>query len=164
MAVTVTRKDLGIGKLREDLKRLNDLRVNVGVIGEAAQRQHPNADGATVGEVANWVHFGTWNIPARPYIDHAIANSRSEVATASKRAAADLIDGRSTGPEGALTRVGEVLMRAVRESIDSAISWAEPLALSTIAKKGHAAPLVDTGTLREATNFEIVPKGGGSDD
>lgn len=153
--VKIIRKDLGIGKLRQQLKELDSSRVDVGVQGEAAAKRHPNSE-ATVGEVAAWVHYGTVHIPPRPYLDHAIAAFSVDRKMITKRVISDLVDGRKTSVEETLVPIGEALLAAVRSSIDSAISWAAPLALSTIKKKGSAAPLVDSGTLRDSTTYKIT--------
>lgn len=53
-----------------------------------------------------------------------------------------------------------------RDAIDDSRSWAEPLAPSTIARKGHDHPLVETGHMRNAVSYAerrngvIVTQGG----
>lgn len=152
MATTI--KDLGIGKLREQLEQLGRVKVLVGVQGDKARAKHPNAK-ESVGTIAFWLHYGTRSMPARPYIDRAIAALSSEVGSVSKRAVAALIDGRVKTVAEAVGQLGTLACKAVRHEFDTAQDWAAPLAPLTIARKGHAVPLVDTGTVRDSITYTV---------
>ncbi len=157
--MTVTVKDLGIGKLRENLAELGRLRVLVGVQGTEATATHPNSD-ESVGQVAYWLHFGTKRMAARPFIDRAVAELQNGATVAVKRAAADLVDGRSSDPVATLKPLGSQAVQAVAHEIATSREWAAPLAAVTVTRKGHDQPLVDTGTVSRAVTYTI--RDGGS--
>jgi len=163
--MAVDFKDFGIERLRKELKRLGKLRLTVGVQGPDAKRKHPNAD-LTVGEIAAIFHYGakiadafgkgiTVEIPARPYAQRAVDMIRDQAIRAATKGASDLIDGRADTAEEVLEPIGEMARDAVLKSLDEARDWAEPLSPSTIARKGHDQPGLDTGTVREATSYAI---------
>lgn len=150
----VTINDLGIGKLRKQLEQLSRVRILVGVQGEEAKRTHPGTD-LSNGLIAHWLHYGTKRMPARPYVDRAIATMQKRAGDLMKKAIADLIDGRAHTVVDALAPVGAAAVDEVTHEIDTATEWAAPLAQSTIDRKGHDRPLVDTGTIRKATTYTI---------
>ena len=163
--MSVDFTDLGIGRLRAELQRLGRLRVTVGVQGADAREKHPNAD-LTVGEIAAIFHYGakipnafgrgeTVEIPARPYAERAVDIIRDRAMAAARKGASDLIDRRVETAEDVLAGIGTMARDAVVESLDDARSWAEPLRPSTIARKGHDQPGLDTGTMREASSYAI---------
>jgi hypothetical protein len=175
----VSVKDLGIGKLKRELRQLKHTKILLGVQGTKARQKHPDAD-ASVGLIALWNHYGTkWpkghpkagqvRIPARPWVDVAIDKVKDKAGVAVKRAVSDLIDGRASDLVEALTAVGEMGLKATVEAFDKANEWAKPLAIETVRAKGHAQPLLDTGTVREANSYTIRVGGkikaeGGVDD
>ena len=134
-------RDLGIGKLREQLAELGRTRVTFGYQGPSGAAIHPEAGGASVARVAAWQEFGTTTAPARPLGRHTMEANRDAFADAAKRAIADVIDGRAT-PEAAVERVGEVALSALRKTIDTSRIWAEANAASTVRAKGHDQPLI----------------------
>ncbi len=152
MATTI--KDLGIGKLREQLAQLARVRVLVGVQGPEAREKHPAAN-ESVGTIAFWLHYGTSKQPARPYIDRAIAALSTEVGSVSKRAVAALIDGRVSTVADAVRPLGSLACKAVQHEFDTSKDWAAPLAQVTIDRKGHDQPLIDTGTVRDAITYTV---------
>lgn len=151
--------DLGIGRIRKQLTELGKLKIFVGVQGDKASEVHPDSDGATVGEIAFWLHFGTETIVARPWADRAIKQIKDRVIVRIRQSAADLIDGRADTAVEALQPIAEQALEAVMGSFDSAEEWAEPLSQSTISHKGHSQPLINGGTLRDANSWTIR-KGG----
>lgn len=125
-----------------------ELTVAVGVIDGGA----PHPAGPTVGEVAAWNHFGTEDIPARPFITRPIDLKRPELAKLVQR----LVAGISTGKIGA-EYAAELLGQKLRDVCVSAINAREyePNADATIARKGSDTPLVDTGTLKGSIAYEV---------
>lgn len=159
----INMKDLGIGKLREQLALLAKTRITVGWQGDTGAAPHPNAD-ASVAQVAMWHEYGTPGsddqqydqprsmIPSRPTLRVAFERNRAEFVDAVKRALSGVIDGRHD-LDDAVAQIGETGVAAVQATIDDSRSWAEPLAASTIARKGHDQPLIDTGTMRDAVSW-----------
>lgn len=156
--MTLNIKDLGIGQLKDEIKRLGRLRVTLGVQGERARETHPDADVPT-GLLAFWLHFGTpdakFPIPARPYVDRAIAEIRDRAGVIARRGISDLIDRRADNAVEALTPIAVMGRDAVVRAIDESKEWADPLAASTVRAKGHDTPLLDTGTIRESVSGAV---------
>ncbi len=145
------KNDLGIGKLREDLAKARETEITIGWQGPSGAAEHPNAD-ATVAQVGAWQEYGTPTAPARPALQTAFDEHGDDFRDASRKALSDLVDGRADFDELA-PRLGDAATEAVRKTIDRAAEWADPLSERTIAKKGHAQPLLDTGTLRDSVSW-----------
>lgn len=157
--MTVTTRDLGIGKLRKQLEDLKRCKILVGVQGEDATKIHPVAK-VPQGLLAFWLHYGTKRngepyMPPRPYVERAIAMLAKRSFPVMKKAIADLVDGRAKDLGAALAPLGEMAVEQVNHEIDTATEWAAPLAPSTVAAKGHDRPLVDTGAIRGATSYTV---------
>jgi hypothetical protein len=162
----VVMRDLGIGKLKDDVADLARQRVTVGYQGPSGQSVHPNAGGDTVAQVAAWMEFGTpgsddrqydatrAEVPSRPFVRTMFHRYRSEIAEMIKSGLRDLLAGKSSLAD-IQARIGEFLVAKTRETIDDAQSWARPLAESTVEKKGHAKPLFETGTMRDAASYAV---------
>ncbi len=159
-------KDLGIGQLKADVAALQTQNVTVGYQGPSGQATHPDTDGVKVAQVAAWMEFGTPGsddrlydmirrlVPSRPFIRTMFIRYRSELQAMLKDGIRDLITGKAT-LESVQDRIGKFLVDKTRDTIDDAKSWAEPLADSTVEKKGHDQPLHDTGTMRDAASYAV---------
>lgn len=148
------KKDLGIGKLREQIAELQKTKILIGVQGEKAQEIHPQAK-VKIGLLAFWLHYGTKRMPARPYVDRAIAMLRKRAYPIMKRAMSDLVDGRAKTVAESLAPLGAAGVEQVEHEIATSRDWAAPLAQATIDRKGHDQPLVETGVIRGATSYTI---------
>lgn len=161
----VDLRDLGIGKLRADLDALKRSKVTIGWQGSSGASEHPETDGATVAEVAAWNEYGTSRAPARPALGTLFERHGAAFRDAVKAAVSDVIDRRAS-PAEALRRLGELGVLKLRETIADSRSWAEPLAASTVRRKGHDQPWIDTGTVEAAASYavrrdgEVVDQGG----
>ena len=143
--------DRGYYAIKKQLEIANTKTVSVGVLN--GSEAHGDV---TVGEIATWNHYGTANIPARPFIVGPIDAKQAELQNLVKRLTAGISTGK-IDTEFALNVLGQKL----RDTCVSAINNREfePNADSTIAKKGSSTPLVDTGQLKGAIAFEIVDAG-----
>lgn len=150
-------KGIGIGKLKRDLKRLAEMDITVGFQGRSGSKRHPNGT-ASVAEVARYMEFGTDDIPARPFLRTTEKQHKGELKKVNRRALADLVDQRADVDQVA-AKVGEAAVEAVRDTIDSASMWAEPLKRSTVKRKGHSRPLVDTETMRDNVSWAARENG-----
>lgn len=116
-------------------------------VGFLARATYPN--GLPVALVAAWNEFGTKKMPARPFFRNMIAAKKNEwpkgIATQLK---ATNYDVRKT-----LELTGMAISGQLRQSIIDTNS--PPLALSTIARKGHSKPLVDTGHMIGSVDYEV---------
>lgn len=165
MAKPVALKDLGIGKLKADLAKLRASKITIGYQGSSGAATHPDAN-ASVATVAQWMEFGTPGsddreydqprsmIPSRPFLRVTFERSADVFVEATRKALSDFVDGRAEVEE-IEQRLGEIGVAEVRRTIDDSRSWAEPLAESTIAAKGHDQPLLDSGTLRDSASWAV---------
>lgn len=109
-------------------------------------------DGKSVAQVAAYNEYGSpkRNRPPRPFFRQAIQAGQP---TWGKKLAGAL---RATGydVDKALGMLGEDIAGEVRESITKFTSPA--LAPATIARKGFAKPLVDTGMMLRSVSYEVA--------
>lgn len=122
-------------------------RVKVGFLERAT---YP--DGKQVAMIAAINEFGApgASIPPRPFFRNMIAAKSGEW----PRAISGLLVANEYDAERTLGQVGEAVAGQLRQSI---IDTNEPPnAPSTIRRKGHAKPLVDTGHMLQSVSYEIV--------
>ena len=134
-------RDLGIGKLREQLAELAKTKITFGYQGASGAEIHPGTKDKTVAYVAARNEFGTETAPARPMGATTMEANREAFTEEAKRAISDVVDGRAT-PDAAIERAGEFAVAALRRTISNSREWAEPNAPSTIRGKGHDQPLI----------------------
>lgn len=114
-------------------------------------------DGTPATNVAAWNEFGTQrgrkrHSPPRPFLRPAFVAARPKV----RRLLKGQLDPKRpniTEREGAL--VGEVIRQEVREHIVK--FRGAPNAPSTIARKKSSRPLIDTGFMRRAVAYKVIP-------
>lgn len=120
--------------------------VRAGVIGDEAYE-----DGTTVAEVAAFSELGTSSAPARPFISPAMRQHRAEAAELMAAAVRTTITGEGNATPQAL---GERMVEWIRQRILSGPF--APLAASTVRRKGHSHPLLDTLLLYDSIAYEVV--------
>lgn len=170
MPSDVQFKDLGIGKLLKDLKELNESQMTIGFQGPSGAATHTDA-GVPVATLAQWMEFGTpgsddrqydrprARIPSRPLVRTTFALHAQAMKGLLKRAFSDLIDGRAS-LNAARQSAGAAAAKLMRDTLDRASTWAEPLAERTVDAKGHSQPLVESGQLRDAISWAARDRGG----
>lgn len=131
--------------------------LEVGILGDDANRPKELRDGATsthatLGEVAHMLHYGTTNIPARPFLEIPIERRRAQVVQVLTRATAAVADQRMTELR-ALALIGEYVVGVIKDEIANRIP--PPNAPSTIRKKGSDVPLIDVGQLRQSVSYQV---------
>ena len=52
-------------------------------------------------------------------------------------------------------KIGLYMVSLIKQQIDTAESWAKPNSAYTISLKGSSHPLVDTGTMRNNTDYRV---------
>ena len=82
-----------------------------------------------------------------------ICDDQPELRQAIAAALSDLVDGR-LDPREVAKRLGDLGVAKVRQQIDDSPAWADALADSTVERKGHDHPLVETGTLYDAVSWD----------
>lgn len=143
----------------ESIAAKASIEMNVGILEGATNED----TGELIAPYAAANEYGTFNIPARPFMRNTIADKSGEWAETLGK----LIIGKSQtadGIEKAFNVLGTVMVQDIRDTIEHVVP--PPNAEATIAiktKKGRANPsqtLVDSGSMQRAIDFEII-KGDG---
>lgn len=151
--VEVTYRDTGASRLARELDELSKLSLTVGYQGPTAlvlyDRGHVN-----VATVALYQEFGTQTIPARPFMRRSVREHieelQQEIADAFARVAS-----LEQSAIAAMDQVGRFVAFRMVKAIDQSHLWATPLAASTVAKKGQAQPLYETGLLQDSITWAV---------
>lgn len=108
-------------------------------------------DGKPVAMIAAIQEFGapSRGIPPRPFFRNMVAAKSGEWPAA----IAGLLQANGMDAARALDVAGQRIAGQLQESINQTNS--PPLAASTIARKGHAKPLIDTGRMWNAVGHEV---------
>jgi hypothetical protein len=99
-----------------------------------------------------WNHFGTENIPARPFITKPIEEQQNEIRALQVRLAKGVYEGKLS-TEHALEFVGRDLQTRIQKEIVSGVPPEN--APSTVAKKGSSGTLRDTDQLLQSITYEV---------
>jgi hypothetical protein len=141
-------KDKGWEKIR---RQLLEPEKHV-VIGIVKDEPHKGTEGATVADVATWNHFGTSNIPARPFISATVDANEGPIGSLIRRLAKGVLEGKIQEKQ-ALGLIGEFILAKIVGKIND--FFPPENAQSTIDKKGSSKPLIDTGQLKGSINYEV---------
>ncbi|MGL6023697.1 MAG: hypothetical protein ACRC0F_03700 [Cetobacterium sp.] len=154
----VTKNFTQINKLDRTLKYIQAHKVSIGILG-----QELSDDGViTIVKIAEINEYGTDGIPARPFFREATQYGESptlikkRINNIIKNIIALKIEGRP-----ALQNVGMYIKGRIQKSIKSG-NWT-PNSEATKKKKkkkkgGYKPPLIDTGSMLRAIDFEIKRK------
>lgn len=148
-------KVVGGKKMSLALTSLEKKITNAGVLkmGFLAGATYPatkQGPALSVAQVAFWNEFGTRTAPARPAFRTTISrNSKVWGERLSKAIVATNYDGKK-----ALAMLGQ----SMRDDLESEIAqWSTPPnAPATIARKGFDKPLVHTGVMQRAPDYEVT--------
>lgn len=149
----ITLKLQGFQKTKEtlvkELGKFNNLGTATVGVHEGAG-VHLNGDGETFAEIAIKNHFGSGNIPARPFLDVGV---ESVITKINRAVEVELEKGK---PDKALEQMARLAVGGVQTYMTDLQT--PPNAPYTIAKKGSSNPLIDTGALRANITSEIRKK------
>jgi hypothetical protein len=133
--------------LRKELSKLqgNEF-VTVGIHEDENARPDGEINNATLGAIQ---HFGTDNIPARPWLDVGVSQSEQQYLQI-------IADGLGDGLT--ITQIHERLGLVATASVQQYMVdlRTPPNAASTIAAKRSSNPLIDTGELRQSVSYKVV--------
>lgn len=132
----------------------NPLAVKVGILDGT---KHPEGDGKSIAELAMMNEYGTSVVPSRPAWRQAIEGGRDQIVEMLERSAVALMVDSPGSQRVAMARVGGLVQRLIRESIDRLTD--PPNSAWWIRKKGSDKPLIWTKTTRNAVRYEVI-KGG----
>jgi hypothetical protein len=119
--------------------------ITVGIHEDAGSRE----DGETNAQIGAFNHFGTINIPARPWLDVGVmqgASVYSDVIKNTAEAGGNL--------DQALEQVGVLAVGYAQEYITELSD--PPNSPATIAMKGSSNPLIDTGVMRSSVSYKVA--------
>lgn len=150
MAASVTDKDNGYARMIEELDKLKDLWITVGVHAEEGAGDEGN--GRTVAEVAEANEFGL-GVPARPAIT-GWADENAETFPARMRDEAAAALKAKVSPAQRLDALAQVAAGEIQAKIAGGVP--PPNAPSTIAKKSSSTPLVDKGQFRSSIRGKVT--------
>ena len=120
--------------------------VTVGVHSDDSNRKSGNESNAYIGAIN---HFGTDDIPARPWLDVGFNNASGDIFKIASNA---VDDGADT--DKMLEIIGVESVAAIQEYLTNLQD--PPNAQSTKDAKGSSNPLIDTGQLRASISYEIT--------
>lgn len=103
-----------------------------------------------------WNEFGTSSIPARPWLSVVADNNKPALGDAMVTATDEALDG--TPVMTALMMAGDTCADIAKSILGTGDVGGPPLAPSTVAAKGNAAKLVDTGAMRDAIESKVEVK------
>ena len=159
--MALEERDYGYDSLMalvEDLKK-RKVHVAIGVLGDDAGKEIPDADGITMAGLAAVHEFGAMAgpgrktpIPERAPIRKTLDEQAEKINTAAVRMVTRVAEGKETIESG-LGKVGEFVSSQIRRTIQQGV---EPEnAPSTIAKKKSSKPLIDTGLLIRSYTYQV---------
>lgn len=154
MPIKIVKKGDATAHLRSLYGRLHHGFAVVGVLDGNV----PHGDGRlTVGEVAAIHEFGapSRGIPARSFLRLGMKKARVPVMSLAKIIFAKVARGEATDRE-ALTKIADIMISTTTACFSTRGfgTW-QDLAESTIARKGHADPLLDTEQLKQSIKAEV---------
>ena len=153
MAVKVDKKLGGaLAKIRDRTRDFERLEVRIGV-----QENQQYEDGTPVAYVAAIHEYGApkVGIPPRPFLRTTLDQKRKEWTDQMRDGVAAVMH-RAVSVEQALEMIGMGAAGDVKKTISTVSS--PPLKQATIARKGHAKPLVETGLLLQSITSKVEEK------
>ncbi len=171
MGVNVSDRLTADGKrFQKMLKEMAELEVCIGF-------QHGKAtedDGTDICDIAAWNELGTEHIPARPFLRKSVDENKDKIDSFLQARKADLLSGVSV--EHVLKEIGNFQKGLVQDKIteghfqknaDVTINggwiYNKKTGKSFYVKgKKSTKPLIDTGRMRQAVDYIVRKKEGGS--
>lgn len=137
-------------KYMAELKKLQKMEIHVGF----QSGESPYEGGADLAEIAAYNEYGTSDMPARPFMQQSWENHEADLKKVCQQANNIIANGGTA--EEACKVIGVAGVGFIQQGIVEGVF--EPNAPSTVAKKGSAQPLIDTGHMRQSVNY-VVKKG-----
>lgn len=156
MSITVSVKlvDKGLKRITKSLKRLDGMRIEIGYLGSEGGAIHPDSR-ITVAHMALIHIVGADDVPRRDFMTTAIRMGTDEIERTIAAELRAMIAG-TKDEVAALSVVGQLGVKLIRDRLNNAASWADPLEAETIEDKGGSKPLDATGTLERALSWRVM--------
>lgn len=149
----VIDKDLGWKTIKRKTRFLDGKTIKAGVLSSAGNGKN----GVSIAFYASCNEYGTYGsgsewqrIPPRPFMA-ITAYEKKMWRTSVKRCVENIMDGAEVISE--LNAVGGEMKKDIKNNIGK--NKYAPLSPVTIARKGHSIPLMDSGDLYDAIDFEV---------
>ncbi len=139
----------------ETIKQIANLEVRIGF--QAGEAEH---EGVDLCEIAAFNELGTAHIPSRPFLRNSVDGHMDEISSYIGEWCKKIACGEMEAHE-LMTNIGMLQKGLIQEEIVKGSF--EPNKPVTIQKKGSDTPLIDTGTMRESVNYQIVQRGSYND-
>lgn len=153
---TVKYRDDGWLQIVNNLKALDQSRVQVGVVGADARKLHPS--GLSMVDIAAINEFGTddGHVPSRSFLRSVLRSQKSWEGLRAVAASAtrQMVSRKNASVARALDAVGRWAVAEIKNAIANTVP--PPQAEATIAKKGHDGTLRETFSLYDAINYRIT--------
>lgn len=146
VGVRVTDRDLGFKKRVRNLQNLNNKSVKAGILSSAGTEDN----GVKIVDVAIYNEFGTSRIPSRPFVRIASEKNQQTWANETEK----IVDKIVAGYDANFSNLGDRMVENIKDVIGDK-NLLVPNAPSTIRRKGHDKPLIDTGKLKASIDFEV---------
>lgn len=153
MPASVQDNDMGLKRILSELKKFENYVVKAGILSGSGE-----VDGVSIVEYATWNENGVagkkgkWKIPPRPFVKGWADSNKAQIKSTIERLYSQVADGRITAAT-ALDKLGVFAKSGIQSYIRRGNFV--PNAASTIKQKGSSQPLIDTGALRNAVNYEV---------
>jgi hypothetical protein len=157
MKLTVETKaiDKGIAAFRRRLAllRLRKSYVKAGVLGKKSSR----AGVMTNAQLASIHEYGLGKVPPRPFIQPPFVLHKADYLDLLRKGYAQAM--RTNNPDAfrrVLALIGQKMAADIRNYVTQGPGVMPPNSPRTIARKGSSRPLVDTGQMIRAVEYEVV--------
>lgn len=140
--------DHGLKSITRRMAKLDKREVTIGFHGDD---HYP--DGTNVAQVAIWNEYGTRNAPARPFMRTTGIRYMKDMQRSMARMANAVQMGHQVS-FGAMKVLGAEYKDHIQDTLLTG-PWA-PNAPSTIRKKGHGLPLVDTERMFDSVDYKVT--------
>jgi hypothetical protein len=144
--------DHGWMRIKTQVAELKGQGVKVGIRSTAGSH-----DGVRIVDYAVWNEFGTedGHVPSRPFMRRTADQARTYLPNFMKGIVKGVVENRISVDQS-MARLGLLYQSKIREMILASPTWAKPNAPSTIKAKGSSVPLVDTGAMVGAVDYERI--------
>jgi hypothetical protein len=149
MKTQVIDKDFGLKRIEKNLKDLGKVKITSGLHYSAGRDSAGKASGVPVAQYAYDNEFGTYKIPARPFVTTSFDESLDKLQTKISNNIAAIYEDQ-IGFKQALEQISDLTSNNIVNKIDSIVT--PPNSPATIARKKSSKPLIDTGLMRKSVS------------
>jgi hypothetical protein len=155
---SIIDKDHGWQALFKRVKEIESSYIKVGVLDDG--KSNTGGD-LSIGEIAVVNEFGTEDgtIPARSFMRSTFDEKREDMVALGKKLMGAVVDGKMRIKQ-ALDVMGLKLSTEMKKKITEGAGVPPPNAPATVAKKGSARTLVDTGRMLGSITWTAIVGGG----